>query len=57
MYDLRRPTDAKNFSSPHQFPINDLQKSADETFLISSSKDKTAQLHDARTLQALKKYK
>uniref|UniRef100_A0A1I8AZ02 Serine-threonine kinase receptor-associated protein n=1 Tax=Meloidogyne hapla TaxID=6305 RepID=A0A1I8AZ02_MELHA len=57
LYDLRQPNDAKDFSSPHNFPINELQKSVDETFLISSSKDKTAQLHDTRTLQQLKKYK
>jgi len=57
LYDLRQPNDAKDFSSPHNFPINELQKSGDETFLISSSKDKTAQLHDSRTLQQLKKYK
>uniref|UniRef100_A0A915P771 Eukaryotic translation initiation factor 3 subunit I n=1 Tax=Meloidogyne floridensis TaxID=298350 RepID=A0A915P771_9BILA len=57
LYDLRQPNDAKDFSSPHNFPINELQKSVDETFLISSSKDKTAQLHDSRTLQQLKKYK
>jgi translation initiation factor 3 subunit I len=54
---LRKPDDALNFENPHNLPINDLQKSADETFLISSSKDKTAQLHDAKTLEKLKKYK
>lgn len=57
LYDLRQPNDALNFSSPHGYQINDIQKSADETFLLSSSKDKTAQLHEAKTLQALKKYK
>uniref|UniRef100_A0A915EJ21 Serine-threonine kinase receptor-associated protein n=1 Tax=Ditylenchus dipsaci TaxID=166011 RepID=A0A915EJ21_9BILA len=56
-YDLRQPGDAVNFANPHNFNITDLQLSNDQGFLISSSADKTAQLHNARNLEQLKKYR
>jgi len=56
-YDLRVPGDAVNFSNPHSYNVTDLQLSKDQSFLISSSADKTAQLHNARNLDGLKKYR
>jgi translation initiation factor 3 subunit I len=56
-YDTRSPGDAVNFNQPHQFNITDLQMSPDQSFIISSSADKTAQLHDGRSLDHLKTYR
>ncbi|WPH01217.1 eukaryotic translation initiation factor 3 subunit i [Acrodontium crateriforme] len=36
--------------------VSDLQWSADRTYFITSSKDKTAKLHDTNTLEVLKTY-
>ena len=59
-YDLRSTSaDPVNFNSDahNKKRINDLQISADQTCLLSSSKDHTAKLFDARTLETLKTYK
>jgi len=56
-YDLHNFTDAVNFSEPHTQKIQDLQVSSDQGLLISSSSDRTAQLHDANSLETLKTYK
>ncbi|KAI6178586.1 Eukaryotic translation initiation factor 3 subunit I [Aphelenchoides besseyi] len=56
-YDLRNFDDAVNFCQTHSQNINDLQVSHDEGFIISSSADKTAQLHDAKSLDTLKTYR
>uniref|UniRef100_A0A915DXK8 Serine-threonine kinase receptor-associated protein n=1 Tax=Ditylenchus dipsaci TaxID=166011 RepID=A0A915DXK8_9BILA len=60
-YDLRQPETFLNFSNPHNGRITDLQlsddRSANKGFIISSSADKTAQLHNARDLMELKKYR
>ncbi|KAI1713593.1 WD domain, g-beta repeat domain-containing protein [Ditylenchus destructor] len=56
-YDLRQPGDAVNFNHVHHYNVTDLQLSNDQGFIISSSADKTAQLHNARNLESLKKYK
>lgn len=55
-YDVRKG-ECVNFNTAHNFNITDLQISPDQSFIISSSADKTAQLHNARTLESLKKYK
>jgi translation initiation factor 3 subunit I len=57
LFDLRSPGDARDFSMPHNYAIRDLQLSVDQGFIISSSADKTAQLHNAKNLEQLKKYK
>lgn len=41
---------------PHEAQITDLQWSSDRTYFITASKDKTAKLIDARTLDVLKTY-
>lgn len=57
-YDIRKGDDIVNFNDEaHKFQINDMQMSSDESFLITASKDKTARLFDARTLDCLKTYK
>lgn len=57
-YDIRKGDDIVNFNDEaHKFQINDMQMSNDESFLITASKDKTARLFDARTLDCLKTYK
>ncbi|KAK5133533.1 translation initiation factor eIF3 subunit [Meristemomyces frigidus] len=40
----------------HEESVMDLQWSADRTYFITASKDKTAKLHDATTLEVLKTY-
>ena len=52
-----RAGDAVNFQQAHGYGILDLQMSKDQAFVISASSDKTAKLHDARTLNHLKTYK
>lgn len=56
-YDLRDLRDVVTFSTPHNGTVTDLQLSEDQGFIVSSSKDKTAKLHNARTLEHLKTYK
>lgn len=56
-YDLRNFNDAVNFAQPHSQNIQDLQMSHDQGLIISSSSDRTAQLHDAHSLEPLKSYK
>ena len=44
------------FSHDDGMLVSDLQWSADRTYFITSSKDKTAKLHDTKTLEVLKTY-
>jgi len=46
-----------NLVSEHGKAINDMQVSKDGGFLITASKDCTAKLFDAETLECLKTYK
>lgn len=46
-----------NLVSEHAKSINDMQVSKDGSFLITASKDCTAKLFDAATLECLKTYK
>uniref|UniRef100_A0AC34FED5 Eukaryotic translation initiation factor 3 subunit I n=1 Tax=Panagrolaimus sp. ES5 TaxID=591445 RepID=A0AC34FED5_9BILA len=57
LYDIRQNADAKDFNKVHAYAITDLQLSIDQSFVISSSADKTAKLHDAKELRTLKTYK
>uniref|UniRef100_A0A7E4VVP0 Eukaryotic translation initiation factor 3 subunit I n=1 Tax=Panagrellus redivivus TaxID=6233 RepID=A0A7E4VVP0_PANRE len=57
LYDVRANADALNFNKVHNYAITDLQISNDQGFIISSSVDKTAKLHDAKSLENLKTYK
>ena len=40
----------------HMDVVTDLQLSADRSYFITSSKDKTARIHDAKTLTVLKTF-
>lgn len=57
LYEVSQPKDAVNFETPHNYAVRDLQLSANQGFIVSASADKTAQLHNARDLTNLKKYK
>lgn len=47
---------ANEFSHDDGMQVTDLQWSADRTYFITSSKDKTAKLHDSESLRVLKTY-
>ncbi len=58
-YDIRMTSqEPVNFvTDAHKQRINDLQVSPDQTMLLSASKDQSAKLFCAHTLQHLKTYK
>lgn len=56
-YDMRGGEVTNFNNNAHKFQIHDMQMSTDQSFLITASKDKTAKLFDARTLDLLKTYK
>jgi len=58
-FDLRSSgVEPVNFvNDAHRYAVTDLQLSQDQTMLISSSRDKTARLFDAQTLDVQKLYK
>nr|OQO15882.1 Eukaryotic translation initiation factor 3 subunit I [Rachicladosporium sp. CCFEE 5018] len=45
-----------NYSHEDGMQVSDLQWSADRTYFLTASKDKTAKLHDTATLEVLKTY-
>jgi len=58
LYDIRfSSNDPANFVQEHRRQIMDLQLSQDQITLISASRDQTAKLFDAHTLDHLKTYK
>ncbi|TKR96981.1 hypothetical protein L596_010916 [Steinernema carpocapsae] len=57
MYDLRDLEEPTSFNQTHQYNITDLQMNHDQSLILTSSKDKTAQLLNARTLDKLKTYR
>ncbi len=46
----------ENSTDAHTETISDLQMSADRTYFVTSSRDKTAKLIDSKTLQVIKTY-
>ena len=54
---LHRTGKKNNLVSEHAKSINDMQLSKDGGFLITASKDCTAKLFNAETLECLKTYK
>lgn len=47
-----------NFNeSAHKLQVHDMQVNSDQSFIITASKDKTAKLFNARTLDCLKAYR
>lgn len=56
LFDVVSGTEVLNNERAHMDQVTDLQLSLDRTYFITSSKDKTARLHDTKTLRVLKTY-
>lgn len=56
LFDVISGTEVLNNERAHMDQVTDLQLSLDRTYFITSSKDKTARLHDTKTLRVLKTY-
>lgn len=56
LFDYRTGEEIENNERAHSDTITDLQMSKDWTYCVTSSKDKTARLHDTKTLMILKTY-
>ncbi|EJC98898.1 WD40 repeat-like protein [Fomitiporia mediterranea MF3/22] len=56
LFDAKTGEEVNNNERAHMDVVTDLQLSPDRTYFITSSKDKTARLHDTRTLNVLKTY-
>ncbi|KAJ3550817.1 hypothetical protein NM688_g4994 [Phlebia brevispora] len=56
LFDAKTGDEVLNNERAHMDVVTDLQLSPDRTYFITSSKDKTARLHDTKTLQVLKTY-
>ncbi|KAH8109243.1 WD40 repeat-like protein [Phellopilus nigrolimitatus] len=56
LFDAKTGDEVLNNERAHMDIVTDLQIAPDRSYFITSSKDKTARLHDTRTLQVLKTY-
>jgi len=56
-WDLRNPSEAANWEEPHKQAVNDMQYNIDQTMIITASKDCSAKLLDAESLEVKKVYK
>ncbi|KAL5512769.1 hypothetical protein ACEPAG_3035 [Sanghuangporus baumii] len=56
LFDAKTGEETLNNERAHMDVVTDLQLSPDRTYFVTSSKDKTARLHDTRTLRVLKTY-
>ncbi|KZT19976.1 WD40 repeat-like protein [Neolentinus lepideus HHB14362 ss-1] len=56
LFDMKTGDEVLNNERAHMDTVTDLQLSPDGTYFITSSKDKTARLHDTKTLAVLKTY-
>ena len=56
LFDAKTGEETLTNQRAHMDVVTDLQLSPDRTYFITSSKDKTARLHDSRTLRVLKTY-
>lgn len=56
LFDSKTGEEVNNNERAHMDIVTDLQLSPDRSYFITSSKDKTARLHDTRTLGVLKTY-
>ncbi|PAV17491.1 WD40 domain containing protein [Pyrrhoderma noxium] len=56
LFDAKTGEEVNNNERAHMDTVTDLQLSPDRSYFITSSKDKTARLHDTRTLRVLKTY-
>jgi len=56
LFDVVTGTEVENNERAHMDTVTDLQLSPDRSYFLTSSKDKTARLHDTKTLRVLKTY-
>jgi len=56
LWDVKTGDEIKSYERAHSDVITDLQLAPDRSYLITSSRDKTAKLHDINTLATLKTY-
>ncbi|KAL9711358.1 translation initiation factor eIF3 subunit [Leucoagaricus gongylophorus] len=56
LFDVKSGEELNNNERAHSDTVTDLQLSKDRTYCITSSKDKSARIHDIKTLQVLKTF-
>lgn len=56
LWDAKTGEEVQSNEHAHRDVVTDLQLNPDRTYFITSSKDKTARLHDTRTLNVIKTY-
>jgi translation initiation factor 3 subunit I len=56
LFDARTGEEVLSNERAHMDVVTDLQLSPDSSYFITSSKDKTARIHDAKTLTVLKTF-
>ncbi|KAG0704161.1 WD40-repeat-containing domain protein [Suillus ampliporus] len=56
LFDIATGTEVLNNERAHMDVVTDLQLSPDRSYFVTSSKDKTARLHDTKTLRVLKTF-
>ncbi|EIM85756.1 WD40 repeat-like protein [Stereum hirsutum FP-91666 SS1] len=56
MFDSKSGEEVLNNERAHMDSVTDMQLSADRTYFVTSSKDKTARIHDSKTLTVLKTF-
>jgi len=56
LFDVKTGDEVENNERAHMDVVTDLQLSRDRTYFITSSKDKTARVHETKTLTVLKTY-
>jgi len=56
LFDTHTGEEVANNERAHMDVVTDLQLSSDRSYFVTASKDKTARLHDTRTLAVLKTY-
>lgn len=56
LFDAETGEELENNEKAHLGPVTDLQLSPDGTYFVTSSKDKTAKIHDSKSLQVIKTF-
>lgn len=56
LFDIKTGDEVLNNERAHMDVVTDLQLSSDRTYFVTSSKDKTARIHDTKTLMVIKTY-
>jgi len=56
LFDIKTGDEVLNNERAHMDVVTDLQLSPDRSYFVTSSKDKTARIHDTKTLMVIKTY-